>query len=264
MQLPPTVLHLSSVPFRCLPEDLSQLSVAAFLVLRYFFGTRKTDTPCGPSIVSSRTNHPVFFFFWKSGPHRFPPFFSLFFSPLPSSSLQTHLNMAATLIPRNFRPADKEEAEPGWLKRQVTSVLQTISRRACLHPIHTIVVVALLASTTYVGLIEGSIFDTIRNPRNVAGQVDVDTLLQGSRNLRLGESTSWKWQIDDALTHNEAEVSLPLIDRMMIPGPVNVTHAILTVSLFFFLVAGCPASGIGHLHFPRLPLAIRVHGPCGG
>ncbi|KAK1148981.1 3-hydroxy-3-methylglutaryl-coenzyme A (HMG-CoA) reductase isozyme [Aspergillus melleus] len=115
--------------------------------------------------------------------------------------------MAATLIPRTFRPADGEEAEPGWLKRQVTNVLQTISRRACLHPIHTIVVVALLASTTYVGLIEGSIFDTIRNPRNVAGQVDVDTLLQGSRNLRLGESTSWKWQVDDALTHNEGEVA---------------------------------------------------------
>ncbi|KAI9037946.1 HMG-CoA reductase [Aspergillus affinis] len=115
--------------------------------------------------------------------------------------------MAATLIPRNFRPADGEEAEPWWLKRQVTNVLQTVSRRACLHPIHTIVVVALLASTTYVGLIEGSIFDTIRNPRNVAGQVDVDTLLQGSRNLRLGESTSWKWQVDDALTHNEAEIA---------------------------------------------------------
>ncbi|PYH92464.1 3-hydroxy-3-methylglutaryl-coenzyme A reductase [Aspergillus ellipticus CBS 707.79] len=116
--------------------------------------------------------------------------------------------MAATLIPRKFRPADADDdAEPGWLKRQVTSGLQFVSRRACLHPIHTIVVFALLASTTYVGLLEGSLFDSVRNPRNVAGQVDVDTLLQGSRNLRLGESTSWKWQVEDSLTAEETEAT---------------------------------------------------------
>lgn len=116
--------------------------------------------------------------------------------------------MAATLIPRKFRPADvDDDAEPGWFRRQVTSGLQFVSRRACLHPIHTIVVFALLASTTYVGLLEGSLFDSFRNPRNVAGQVDVDTLLQGSRHLRLGESTSWKWQVEDVLTAEDYDVS---------------------------------------------------------
>ncbi|KAE8350232.1 hydroxymethylglutaryl-coenzyme A reductase-domain-containing protein [Aspergillus coremiiformis] len=121
--------------------------------------------------------------------------------------------MAATLIPRKWRSTDVDgEAEPSWLKRQVTSGLQSISRRACAHPIHTIVVVALLASTTYVGLIEGSIFDSIRNPKNVAGLVDVDTLLQGGRNLRLGERTSWKWQVEDVLApmDNEATQHLAL------------------------------------------------------
>ncbi|KAB8235064.1 3-hydroxy-3-methylglutaryl-coenzyme A (HMG-CoA) reductase isozyme [Aspergillus alliaceus] len=121
--------------------------------------------------------------------------------------------MAATLVPRKWRATNVDgDTEPSWLKRQVTSGLQSISRRACAHPIHTIVVVALLASTTYVGLIEGSIFDSIRNPKNVAGQVDVDTLLQGGRNLRLGESTSWKWQVEDAMTpvDNEATQHLAL------------------------------------------------------
>lgn len=107
--------------------------------------------------------------------------------------------MATSFFTRKFRPGDKDEANanPGWLKRQVTGGLQAMSRRACLHPIHTIVVIALLASTTYVGLLEGSLFDTFRNPRNVAGQVDVDTLLLGSRNLRLGGNTAWKWQAED-------------------------------------------------------------------
>jgi hydroxymethylglutaryl-CoA reductase (NADPH) len=117
--------------------------------------------------------------------------------------------MASTLIRRNFRTADRDnESEPSWLKRQVTESLQTISRRACIHPIHTIVVIALLASTTYVGLLEGSLFDSFRNPKNVAGQVDVDSLLTGSRSLRLGESTAWKWQVEDSLTEEDYEVRL--------------------------------------------------------
>lgn len=115
----------------------------------------------------------------------------------------------ASLISRKLQ-SDKGEsdAEAGWLKRQVTSGLQAISRRACLHPVHTIVVIALLASTTYVGLLEGSLFDTFRNPQNVAGQVDVDTLLLGSRSLRLGENTAWKWQTDDAEMPEEHKVSV--------------------------------------------------------
>lgn len=107
--------------------------------------------------------------------------------------------MATSFISKRLRPTEADQdAEPSWIRRQVTSGLQCISRRACVHPIHTIVVIALLASTTYVGLLEGSLLDTARNPRNVAGQVDVDTLLQGSRNLRLGESTAWKWQAEDS------------------------------------------------------------------
>ena len=118
--------------------------------------------------------------------------------------------MATSLISKRLRSSEADpEAEPSWIRRQVTSGLQCISRRACVHPIHTIVVIALLASTTYVGLLEGSLFDTARNPRNVAGQVDTETLLQGSRSLRLGESTSWKWQAED--TWADSTVSIPLM-----------------------------------------------------
>jgi hydroxymethylglutaryl-CoA reductase (NADPH) len=112
--------------------------------------------------------------------------------------------MATSFISKRLRSTEEEQkAEPGWLRRQIVSGLQSISRRACVHPIHTIVVIALLASTTYVGLLEGSLLDTVRDPRSVAGQVDTDALLQGSRNLRLGESTSWKWQAEDAWTDSE-------------------------------------------------------------
>ncbi len=69
--------------------------------------------------------------------------------------------------------------------------------------------IALLASTTYVGLLEGSLFDSFRNPKHAAGQVDVDSLLLGSRSLRLGEDTYWKWQVEESTTQEGYEVRNP-------------------------------------------------------
>lgn len=117
--------------------------------------------------------------------------------------------MATTFISKQLRSKEEvQESQPSWLRRQVVSGLQSISRRACVHPIHTLVVIAILASTTYVGLLEGSLLDTSRDSQSVAGQVDTDALLQGSRNLRLGESTSWKWQAEDIWTDSEVRSSL--------------------------------------------------------
>ncbi|KAJ6021897.1 hypothetical protein N7540_007401 [Penicillium herquei] len=121
--------------------------------------------------------------------------------------------MATSLISNRLRSReDSQDVEPSWIRRQVTSGLQAISRRACVHPIHTIVVIALLASTTYVGLLEGSLLDTT-NPRDVAGQVDVEALLQGSRSLRLGESTAWKWQTGDIWT-DSAEIEQSTVNHL--------------------------------------------------
>jgi hydroxymethylglutaryl-CoA reductase (NADPH) len=121
--------------------------------------------------------------------------------------------MATSFLPRKSRSADADadtdnDAEPGWLRRQVTVLLQSVSRRACVHPIHTIVVIALLASTTYVGLLEGSIFDAFRNSGDTTNQLDVNSFLHGSRTLRLGQRTAWRWQVEDNLTlADDKEVS---------------------------------------------------------
>ncbi|KAJ5846679.1 hypothetical protein N7534_010348 [Penicillium rubens] len=114
--------------------------------------------------------------------------------------------MATSFISKRLSSTEEErETQPSWIRRHIVSGLQSISRRACVHPIHTLVVIALLASTTYVGLLEGSLLDTSKDPQSVAGQVDADALLQGSRNLRLGESTAWKWQAEDAWTVPQTE-----------------------------------------------------------
>ena len=118
--------------------------------------------------------------------------------------------MATSFITKRLRSTEEEQnTQPSWIRRQIVSGLQFISHRACVHPIHTLVVIAILASTTYVGLLEGSLIDTPKDPLSVAGQVDTDALLQGSRNLRLGESTSWKWQVEDAWTESQVSPFRP-------------------------------------------------------
>ncbi|OJD27270.1 hydroxymethylglutaryl-CoA reductase (NADPH) [Blastomyces percursus] len=122
------------------------------------------------------------------------------------------------LLPQRFRNVNAaDSAEAGWLNRRLTTTLQAVSSRACLHPIHTIVVIALLASTTYVGLLEGSLFDVVRDVGAGPGHLDVEPLLTGARNLRLGEATGWRWQIDNAVQVEDAK---------------NVQHLALTTFVF--------------------------------
>ncbi|ETS75040.1 3-hydroxy-3-methylglutaryl-coenzyme A reductase [Pestalotiopsis fici W106-1] len=65
---------------------------------------------------------------------------------------------------------------------------------ACLHPIYTICVVAILASTTYVGVVKESLVDVTQSVR----RAEWDSLVEGSRSLIAGPETSWKWQNFDS------------------------------------------------------------------
>ena len=103
------------------------------------------------------------------------------------------------VLPVFFRKADGSISSfrPGYLNRSmITPILQSISRRACTHPIHTIVFVALLASTTYIGLLEGSLSDSTISRNSLSSKVEFTSLIEGARHLKLGEETGWKWQVD--------------------------------------------------------------------
>ena len=104
-----------------------------------------------------------------------------------------------SLFPASKRDRDgsRSPATSSWLKRQITPTLESISRRACTHPIHTVVFVALLASTTYIGLLEGKLFGQESDGGHISSRSDWSALLRGSKDLCVGEHTAWKWQIDD-------------------------------------------------------------------
>jgi hydroxymethylglutaryl-CoA reductase (NADPH) len=102
----------------------------------------------------------------------------------------------ASLLPARFRGPKIANAptEPSWINRQITPLLQIVSRRACIHPIHTVVIAALLASTTYIGLLDGTLF---QSGEQRAGPAEWSSLVEGSRQLVVGEQTGWKWQPQD-------------------------------------------------------------------
>lgn len=103
--------------------------------------------------------------------------------------------IAASLLPSRFRgeqPALKAEP-PSWLQTKIAPLLQVVSKITSSHPIHTVVVVALLASSSYLGLLEESLFDATRTVR----KADWSSLAEGSRSLHAGPQSSWKWQAWD-------------------------------------------------------------------
>ncbi|KAI1425781.1 hydroxymethylglutaryl-coenzyme A reductase [Xylaria sp. FL1777] len=103
---------------------------------------------------------------------------------------------ASSFLPSRFRgeqPSDPH-APPSKANKKVTPVLQFFSKLACSHPVHTIVLIALLASTAYVGIMKESLLDATRNVRNA----EWDSLVDGSRNLRAGPETGWRWQASDS------------------------------------------------------------------
>ncbi|EAW22749.1 HMG-CoA reductase [Aspergillus fischeri NRRL 181] len=114
------------------------------------------------------------------------------------------------MAPTNTKDSDT----PGWLHRHGTSVLGTVARQACKQPIYTLVITALLATMIYTSLLEGSLYNAnlARPSKSHLNQFDVTDFLQGSRSLRLGKATAWRWETDDeSMSDQEVASHLALI-----------------------------------------------------
>ena len=120
--------------------------------------------------------------------------------------------LGSSLLPVRLRSIGRQDgsANPGYLNRRISPLLQGLSRRSCTHPIHIIVFVALLASTSYIGLLEGSLFESGRDRKNASKGIDMNALVEGGRSLKVGPETGWKWQsesrghIKDTVRHGDA------------------------------------------------------------
>jgi hydroxymethylglutaryl-CoA reductase (NADPH) len=94
--------------------------------------------------------------------------------------------------------APSEKTSPAWFDRRASPLLLTIAKKACTHPIHTIVTLAFLASYSYLGVLDNGLLD----PEDaLPRRVDLQSLLPGNKLLRAGPETAWQWEADHATVH---------------------------------------------------------------
>lgn len=96
-----------------------------------------------------------------------------------------------------------DRARPGWYDRHMAPVLLSIAKKACTHPIHTIVAIAFLASYSYLGVLKEGLLG--QQTDKEAGKVDFNTLLAGSKRLRVGQETNWQWDLEEANAGTKVE-----------------------------------------------------------
>lgn len=100
---------------------------------------------------------------------------------------------AVSFLPRRFRGesvSTPKNAAPSWASKKITPFLNFFARLACSHPIHTLVLVAVLASSSYVALIQDSLFGSA----STVSKADWSSLTEGSRDLFANSANGWKWQ----------------------------------------------------------------------
>ncbi|EUC45411.1 hypothetical protein COCMIDRAFT_95702 [Bipolaris oryzae ATCC 44560] len=104
--------------------------------------------------------------------------------------------MLGSLASRWQATGDQQKTAPTWFDRHLFPVLLSVAKRACTHPIHTIVTIAVLASYSYLGVLDKGLLES--GIEDISSNVDFQSLLAGSKTLRVGEETSWQWEASDA------------------------------------------------------------------
>ncbi|KAI2638606.1 3-hydroxy-3-methylglutaryl-coenzyme A reductase [Xylaria nigripes] len=123
---------------------------------------------------------------------------------------------ASTFLPSRFRGEQPSDVQvpPSKINKKITPVLQFFARLSCSHPVHTIVLIALMASTAYVGVMKESLLDVTRNVRNT----EWSSLVEGSRNLMTGPEVGWRWQSFDSNAIVPWEADHRALITLVFPG----------------------------------------------
>jgi hydroxymethylglutaryl-CoA reductase (NADPH) len=106
--------------------------------------------------------------------------------------------MLGYLTSRWQSTGEQKKTSPTWFDRHFSPILLSVAKKACTHPIHTIVTIAFLASYSYLGVLDKGLLES--GIEEVSSRVDFHTLLAGSKRLRVGEETSWQWEAEEPKT----------------------------------------------------------------
>ncbi|KNG89732.1 3-hydroxy-3-methylglutaryl-coenzyme A reductase [Aspergillus nomiae NRRL 13137] len=120
----------------------------------------------------------------------------------------------------------------GWVHHRVTQGLHAVASQVCQHPIHTLLVTSLIVTSTYLHILEGAFraANLGLGSKTDTASLNVESLLWGSRSLRISETSSWRWQVDDlSKTTNDGQVDHHwALVTLTFPGTsTNIRPAIL-------------------------------------
>jgi hydroxymethylglutaryl-CoA reductase (NADPH) len=115
-----------------------------------------------------------------------------------------------------------EKTSPNWFDRHVNPLLLSVAKKACTHPIHTIVTIAFLASYSYLGVLDKGLLES--GIEEATSRVDFQTLLAGSKRLRIGEETSWQWEAEENRVGVQTAQELALV-TLVFPESSTVNSA---------------------------------------
>lgn len=132
---------------------------------------------------------------------------------------------AAMQLPLLPSSLTTKKPPPQW--DPFTPLVQTLSKSACIHPIHTIVIIALLASTTYISILENSLFDRSAMKWAFGSSKKDVSLMEGSARVAVGAGTEWKWK-EIGTEEFESQV------RFLSPHSINIKFLQTNSDLFIY------------------------------
>ncbi|KAF1937449.1 hypothetical protein EJ02DRAFT_437851 [Clathrospora elynae] len=131
--------------------------------------------------------------------------------------------MLGYLTSRWQSTGDPKKISPTWFDRHVSPILLSVAKKACTHPIHTIVTIAFLASYSYLGVLDKGLLES--GVEVATGRVDFHTLLAGSKRLRLGEETAWQWEAEETRAGVNKEAQEIALVTLVFPESSTINSA---------------------------------------
>ncbi|KAA8910112.1 putative 3-hydroxy-3-methylglutaryl CoA reductase [Sphaerosporella brunnea] len=130
-----------------------------------------------------------------------------------------------------------------------TPAFSRLSQSATAHPVQTMVIVALLASTTYIQMLENSLFD--RSSWGQSGSKRAD-LMDGSARVSVGQETGWQWKENTADEVTGAK-HVALVSLSFPPQSLATSSPVLPSTSATELESEDPATKVFSVPYDELP-----------
>ncbi|KAI5820266.1 putative 3-hydroxy-3-methylglutaryl CoA reductase [Pyronema omphalodes] len=148
-----------------------------------------------------------------------------------------------------FLPPSVANSKPPPKWDPFTPAIARLSRSATTHPVQTLVIVALMASTTYLQMLEHSLFD---RSTSFWGNTKRSDILDGSVKVAVGQETAWQWK-ENAAEEVVGAKHLALVSLSFPPATLETSAPIIPVTSTAKLLSEDAASKVYSVPVEELP-----------